>query len=662
MIVSMKRLSLVALKSDQDAILNALQEAGTVEIIKLADGDVQSGDADTVNARIQRLAESINAVKPYAKKPGFLSPQKREMKLSDMREYVPKAEQTTNEIEELTHTQARLLSEREKAVSTREALEPWEAMTVPMDTVKNTPRVHYFIGLLASKDVERVREQEYLEAEFMNESATVPTILACKEDDTRIVQNFLKTVEWQDYVFPKLPGTPREAIESLNRRICEIDGEYDAAQKELEARGETIETLQNALDAETIDADRLSANNDLSYTAHAFVLEGWVRDDEVEKTEQAIKNVTEAYSFEVRDPAEGEEPPSVVKNNRFVKPFEEVQTLYSRPTYGTIDGTPYMTPFYILLFGLMLSDTGYGILLMLGTLLYIKKKKPTGMSAGISRVLFWGGLSTIVWGVLCGSFFGITKTSASTIEVGGVFSQISMFFEKLGIFPALLDPMQNSMVMLGLCFGLGVLHIVAGYIVGAIDRFSKGDWKSAIFDQISWVLITLGLVVGFLPAIAGMAGMSVTLPKSVTMPALIAAGVGALMVVLFKGREKRNILKRMMSGLGGLYDVTSVLADILSYARLFALGIATGVIGQVFNMLCGMLASASNPVMKIVGAIGSIVLLVLLHTFNVAINALGAFVHCARLQYVEFYGKFYESGGKEFRPLSYNTKHVQVTK
>lgn len=662
MIVSMKRLSLVALKSDQDAILNALQEAGTVEIIKLADGDVQSGDADTVNARIQRLAESINAVKPYAKKPGFLSPQKREMKLSDMREYVPKAEQTTNEIEELTHTQARLLSEREKAVSTREALEPWEAMTVPMDTVKNTPRVHYFIGLLASKDVERVREQEYLEAEFMNESATVPTILACKEDDTRIVQNFLKTVEWQDYVFPKLPGTPREAIESLNRRIAEIDGEYDAAQKELEARGETIETLQNALDAETIDADRLSANNDLSYTAHAFVLEGWVRDDEVEKTEQAIKSVTEAYSFEVRDPVEGEEPPSVVKNNRFVKPFEEVQTLYSRPTYGTIDGTPYMTPFYILLFGLMLSDTGYGILLMLGTLLYIKKKKPTGMSAGISRVLFWGGLSTIVWGVLCGSFFGITKTSASTIEVGGVFSQISMFFEKLGIFPALLDPMQNSMVMLGLCFGLGVLHIVAGYIVGAIDRFSKGDWKSAIFDQISWVLITLGLVVGFLPAIAGMAGMSVTLPKSVTMPALIAAGVGALMVVLFKGREKRNILKRMMSGLGGLYDVTSVLADILSYARLFALGIATGVIGQVFNMLCGMLASASNPVMKIVGAIGSIVLLVLLHTFNVAINALGAFVHCARLQYVEFYGKFYESGGKEFRPLSYNTKHVQVTK
>jgi V/A-type H+-transporting ATPase subunit I len=227
----------------------------------------------------------------------------------------------------------------------------------------------------------------------------------------------------------------------------------------------------------------------------------------------------------------------------------------------------------------------------------------------------------------------------------------------------LLDPMSNPMIMLGLCFGLGILHIVAGYLVGAYDKFRQGDWQSAVFDQLSWVLITLGLVIGFFPAIAGMAGFGgISLPKSVTMPALIAAGVGALLVVLFKGRGKRNPLKRLTSGLGGLYDVTSVLADILSYARLFALGIATGVIGQVFNMLCSMLAGASNPVMKVVGAIGSIILLVLLHTFNVAINALGAFVHCARLQYVEYYGKFYESGGKEFRPLSYNTNHVQVTK
>lgn len=658
MIVSMKRLSLVALKSDQDAILKALQDAGTVEIIKVADGDAPDAEADAINARIQRLSESITAVKPFAKKAGFLSPQKREMTLSGMREYVPKAVETTDEIEQLLHAQTRLLSEREKAAATRASLEPWAAMDAPMDSVKNSARVRYFVGLCASKDVQRIKEQEYLEAEFISESATVPTILACREDDARAAQTFLKTIDWQDYVFPKLQGSPREAIESLNRQIREIDEQYAELQKQLEAHGETIETLQNALDAETIDADRLSARGDLTYTASAFVLEGWVREDEVQKTEETVRSVTDAYSFETRDPIEGEEPPSVVKNSKFVRPFEEVQTLYSRPAYGTIDGTPYMTPFYILLFGLMLSDTGYGILLMLGSLLYIKKKKPTGMSAGISRVLFWGGLSTIVWGVLTGSFFGITRTDTS----GGVFTAIGQFFDKIGIFPAWIDPMQNSMAMLGLCFGLGILHIVAGYIVGAIDKFSRGDWQSAVFDQLSWVLITLGLVIGFLPAITSMAGTPIALPKAVTMPALIAAAVGALMVVLFKGRAKKNVFSRLTSGLGGLYDITSVLSDILSYARLFALGIATGVIGQVFNMLSNMLTGADNIVLRILGAIMCIVLVIALHTFNVAINALGAFVHCARLQYVEFYGKFYESGGKEFRPLSYNTKHVQVTK
>lgn len=660
MIVSMKRLSLIALKSDQESILKALQRIGTVQVLKIADGETQDAELDAVNARIQRLTESINAVKPYAEKPKFLSPQKRELSLADLKNDVPKAESTAGEIEELLHTQAYLNTEREKALSQVAALEPWVRLGSPMSSVKNTPRVHYFVGLCASKDVDTIREQDYLAAEFYNESATVPTILACKEEDTRSVQNFLKTIDWQDVSFPKLDGTPGQAIEALNKRIAEIDEELADTQQKLETHGGAMEILQNAYDAESIDGERIATRGDLQYTASTFVLDGWMRADEVEKTEQAIRSVTDAYSFETRDPIEGEEPPSVVKNNKFVTPFEEVQTLYSRPTYGTIDGTAFMTPFYILLFGLMLSDSGYGLLLMIGSLIYIKFKKPHGMSGGISRVLFWGGLSTVFWGVLTGSFFGITRLSSSAIELGGVFEKIAVFFEQLKIFPAWLDPMQNSLGMLGLCFGLGVLHIVAGYIVGAIDKFGKGDWKGAIFDQISWVLITLGLVIGFLPNITGMAGMPVTLPDLVTKIALGAAALGAAFVVLFKGREKRNPLKRLTSGIGGLYDVTGVLSDILSYARLFALGIATGVIGQVFNMLCSMLAGASNPVMKIIGGIGSIVLLVLLHTFNVAINALGAFVHCARLQYVEFYGKFYESGGKEFTPLSYQTKHVHV--
>ena len=156
--------------------------------------------------------------------------------------------------------------------------------------------------------------------------------------------------------------------------------------------------------------------------------------------------------------------------------------------------------------------------------------------------------------------------------------------------------------------------------------------------------------------------MTVNLPEPVTRTAVICATVGAGMILVLKGRNKPKIFGKITGGLAELYNITGVLSDILSYARLFALGIATGVIGQVFNTLCAMLMHGKSLPMQILGGLLSVILLIFLHTFNLAINTLGAFVHCARLQYVEFYGKFYESGGKEFRPLSYNTKHVQVTK
>ena len=216
MIVAMKRLSLVALKSEQDTILKALQECGTVQVLNIADGESVNPEADAVNARIQRLS------------------QKRELTLSAIRDDVPKAETAAGEIEELLHTQSRLQAEREKALAAKEALEPWVRLSVPMSSIRNTARVHYFIGLCASKDQPKIDEQDYLEAEYYNEATTIPTILACKEEDTRNVQNFLKTIDWQDYVFPKMEGTPGQAIEALERRIAEIDGEAEQAQTELE--------------------------------------------------------------------------------------------------------------------------------------------------------------------------------------------------------------------------------------------------------------------------------------------------------------------------------------------------------------------------------------------------------------------------------------------
>jgi V/A-type H+-transporting ATPase subunit I len=299
-----------------------------------------------------------------------------------------------------------------------------------------------------------------------------------------------------------------------------------------------------------------------------------------------------------------------------------------------------MAPFYILLFGMMLSDTGYGLVLSLLCFLFLKLKKPTGGAAGFARVLFWGGLSTVAWGVLIGTFFGM---------------DFDVLFGTIDRFPLILDPMTDPIGMLIICFGLGIMHVLFGLGLKMKLAFSRGDWKTAIYDTLSWAFVLIGLVVfGITSAVAGV-------PAILGKIGLYMAILGALILLLFKGRESKNPVTRTAQGLFELYQISGYLSDILSYSRLFALGVATGVIATVFNDLCSMLMTSPNIILKILGTIIACALLVALHGFGLAINTLGAFVHTARLQYVEFFGKFYEAGGRPFQPLGYRTKHVRIT-
>ena len=555
---------------------------------------------------------------------------------------LPDAVSLSEKLSGLNRELAATKSEIDKNETLIAALRPWEAFPADMQTYSNSKHVKYFTGLIASSDVEKLENIDATaEYQLFNEGVVRTCVVACPVDEAKSVANFLKSLDWTDYLFPKMPGTPAEAMEELsekNRMLNAKKIELETALSESATGREAL--VEGAYDAAVIERDRALAAAELTRSAATFQLEGWLPADKQDAVVQAVNSVTDAYYLDVREPAEEEVPPSYVENKPFVTPFEQVTNLYSRPDPKGIDATPYMTPFYVLLFGLMLSDTGYGLVLSLLCFLFIKLKKPTGMSGGFARVIFWGGISTIIWGALVGTIFG-------------------MDFDTLlgtnNIFPLLVDPMSNPIGMLILCFGLGVLHILFGVVLKMKVAFSRGDWQTAIFDSLSWILIILGLIVYAVPsAVQGV-------PAVLATVGLAMAGVGALMILLFKGRENKNPAMRTLSGLGELYQVTGYLSDILSYARLFALGIATGVIASVFNELCKMLMGSPILVLRILGIIVACALLVALHGFNIAINTLGAFVHCARLQYVEFYGKFYEPGGRAFKPLSYQTKHIRVT-
>ena len=640
MIVSMKRITLVAHKDDEAKILSALQATRTVEVIPCEGEGTADALLERASARLQTVSDALKTIRPYAQKKSMFAAAP-EAKVSEIAQALPEAITLSEKLSALTRELSATKSEIDKNETLMESLRPWEMFPADMQTYQISKHVKYFTGVIAASDVEKLSDIDATaEYQLFCEGVERACVVACPLDEAKSVANFLKSLAWTDVVFPKLSGTPAEAMVELSEKNRTLTARKVELETELsETANGRSELIERAYDAAAIERDRALAAAELARSSATFQLEGWIPADQQEAVEAAVASITDAYYLDVREPDEGETPPSYVENNRLVTPFEQVTNLYSRPDPNGIDATPYMTPFYVLLFGMMLSDTGYGIVLSILALLYIKLKKPTGMSGGFAHVLFWGGLSTIVWGVLVGTIFG-------------------MDFDTLlgtnNLFPLFVDPMSNPIGMLILCFGLGVLHILFGVGLKMKISFSRGDWQSAIFDSFSWILIIVGLIVYAVPTAAK------GIPAIVGTIGLGMAGLGALLILLFKGREKKNPFSRTISGLGELYQVTGYLSDILSYARLFALGIATGVIASVFNELCMMLMGSHILVLRILGIIVACALLVALHAFNIAINTLGAFVHCARLQYVEFYGKFYEPGGRAFQPLGYQTKHIRI--
>ena len=641
MIVPMKRITLVAHKADESSILKTLQATQSVEIIKDVEAEANFAALERADVRVQKLKDALVTLHPFRGKQSLFATAP-EWKAEELAALLPEAVSCSEQLAALSRELASTKSDIDKNEATMDSLRPWEQFPADMQTFSNVRSVKYFTGLIAAQDVEKLSAiDETAEYQLFNEGLFRACVVACPLAEAKSVGNLLKSLNWTDVVFPKLSGTPAEAMQELYEQnrvltVKKLDLEHELAE-EAENRARLVE---GAFDAAVIERDRVAAAAELSRSNATFQLEGWIPSDRLQMIEQTIRSITDAYYLDVRDPADDETPPSFVKNSKFATPFEQVTNLYSRPDPKGIDATPYMTPFYVLLFGMMLSDTGYGLVLSVLCALFLKLKKPTGGAAGFARVLFWGGLSTVVWGVLIGTFFGL---------------DFDVLFGTADRFPLILDPMTDPIGMLIICFGLGFLHILFGLGLKMKLALSRGDWKTAIYDTLSWVFVLIGLVVfGIGSAVAGV-------PAIIGKIGMYMALLGAATLLLFKGREAKNPVGRTAQGLFELYQISGYLSDILSYSRLFALGVATGVIATVFNDLCSMLMTSPNIILKILGTIIACALLVGLHAFGLAINTLGAFVHTARLQYVEFFGKFYEAGGRAFQPLGYRTKHVRIT-
>ena len=344
---------------------------------------------------------------------------------------------------------------------------------------------------------------------------------------------------------------------------------------------------------------------------------------------------------------EDEEAPVLLSNGTFAASAEGVTASFGLPAKGEMDPTGIMAACYVFLFGLMLSDAAYGFIVFLMCFLALKKfpRMEENLRKSL-RLFMYCGLSTLFWGVMFGGYFGDAVDIVSRTYFGHTVTIPALWFVPLN------DPMK--LLVYSMLFG--VIHLFLGLGLKGYMLLKDGKVVDFICDVVLWYLLLLGLILMLLPTelFGSIAQMNIVFPPVLNSLAKGMAIAGALGILVMSARDKKNPILRLALGAYDLYNITGWVSDVLSYSRLLALGLATGVIASVINQMGSMVGN------NVFGVIVFILVFCFGHLFNLAINLLGAYVHTCRLQYVEFFGKFYEGGGKAFRPFKQITKYVEI--
>ena len=539
----------------------------------------------------------------------------------------------------------RLIAEQKAEIArlnlTREQMLPWLPLDVPL-SFAGTAKTRAFIGTITGvytleallEKVATIDPELTLYAEIVNTGKDVTYLFACcPAGMTEQAENVLRQLGFARPA-QNTSKLPKDKIASKEQRAENYRKRIEDSLKTIESIAERRHEIEILADYCRTRAEGFKAIGETGETAHTALIKGYVAARDL----PYLKKVLESHFtvvIEVED-ANEELAPVKLKNGFFSSPAESLVEMYSLPGPTDIDPTPLTGFFYYLFFGMMFSDAGYGLLMVLATTFVLAKCKPSPSMKRSMRLFRYCGISTIIWGLIYGSFFG---DSIAVIS--------ERFFGHRIALPALLDPMNGDAVfMLILSIALGFIEIIAGLCAKFVTCLKNGDKAGAFFDAGLWITTLTGIAL-----LA--AGLALYAPLT-TIGAVIAIA-SAVGLVLTQGRDKKNPIMRLFSGIASLYDVTGYVSDLLSFSRLMALGLTTSAMSAVFNMLAGMGG-------RTVG--GFIMLLIIFpvgHAINFGLNVLGAYVHTLRLQYVELFSKFYEGGGRKFKTFSLKSKYVGLS-
>lgn len=634
----MKHLRLLGMESEREALLKAMQDMECVEISSIDGSEeaLKSGFAKPDDKALMSAQEASRAYRTALASLDRFAPEKKGM--FRKRQGVSRAAFFSAESEENARTAAETInkdtrrlgeieSERTKNEALRATLAPWLTVDAPLGGADGALAVFFGTAGLNVTDDALKALADSLDGLLTWQQASSDRslrylLVMCHGSVKERALSALRDLGFSTVSFRGMTGTAKENDKALAENLAALEKERQEIEQRIAGLGGKRETLLEASDRAAIALRREEAKSRLVGTDKVFLLEGWLPADRCAALEKALEPFT--CAIETREPTEDEYPqvPVQLKNNKLTRPLNMVTEMYSLPAYGTLDPNPLMAPFFILFYGIMMADMGYGLLMMIASVIISKKYRPKGTSGELFSLLGLCGISTFIMGALTGGFFGDFLTQlVAIVSPGTVFA-----------LPKLFDPLDDlTMILIG-SMALGMVQIVTGMAISLIEKCKRKKFLDAFFEEITWWIVFIGI-------------------------ALLALGKGAAVLyvgcalVLLGPIVQGKGWGKLTGVFGSLYNhVTGYFGDILSYTRLMALMLAGSVIAQVFNMLAAMPGNV----------IAFIIISLLGNAMNFGLNLLGCYVHDLRLQCLEFFNKFYVDGGKPFRPMTLDTEYVDL--
>ncbi len=641
----MKKIQILVLEGFRYEIIKKLQELGTIHLTdyseRLADPDWKDllkphpfspniRRIAALNITVNRFLDLFERHDPEPKE-GFIKgvfapipPKKLETREIYGNELIDTVDDSIEKIEKEVGEPVKELERIEEEIVASERVKGLLELILPLEVdlsdIGDSEFLSIFLGTMPKEEKDNIRERlkeltngnVYLGVGEISENR-LATVLVCLKEHASLVLASLRRLNWERIEIEDQQGRPKEAIDSINKKLMALS--EDKIRKEaiiVDIAKRWRDELEKYQELLMVERQREESQSKFATTEHVVAIEGWVPEHSSAQAVQEIREIShEACVVTLSDPEERDDVPVQLKNPRFVRSFELLTRLYGLPAYNGVDPTLFLVPGFLLFFSIMLTDAMYGIIALALGLLLIRgggRYNQTIRDGGI--ILSSAGGATVIIGALCGGWFGGFGLKLPPLAAIQVF-----------------DPMVKVTTFLLIALAIGLIHVNTGVVINVLDNLKRRQMWKAIGENLWFLFLQPGLVfllVGYRP-------------------------VGLLFIVI------SLILLLMGHKAMSMFQVTGFMGDILSYARLMALGLCTTGIAMTVNVLSGMLYAAGS-----IGIMFAIIVFFVGHLFNFVINAMGSFVHGLRLHYVEFFTKFYQSGGTEFAPLEMRTEIVEI--